>query len=128
LAALDANLAALGLAESSRVVRSDVRSAIARLARERERFALILMDPPYGSEEGLAALHGVALGNLLAPEGTLGLETAWRPALGVVPGLERADERRYGETLVICFQPQRAGAMPEPARAAQRAEGEEPGE
>lgn len=117
LAALQANLDELGLASSCRVLRNEVRVALTRLARERERFALIFMDPPYGSSEGTQALLAVAKANLLAPEGTLVLETAWRHAPGDVPGLLRADERRYGETLVVCF---RAGS-------AESGESDEPG-
>ena len=103
LAALEANLAELDLAGSARVLRGDVRGALGRLARERERFDLVFLDPPYGAAEGADALREVARHGLLAPEGTLVLETSWRHPPGDVPGLARARERRYGETLVLCY-------------------------
>jgi hypothetical protein len=48
-------------------------------------------------------MQQLARGALLAPEGTLVLETSWRHPPGDVPGLRREDERRYGETLVVCY-------------------------
>jgi 16S rRNA (guanine(966)-N(2))-methyltransferase RsmD len=103
LASLDANLRELGLGPASRVLRGEVGAALRRLAREREHFDLILLDPPYGTAELSLALREVVHGNLLAPEGTLVLETSWRHPPGDVPGLQRRDERRYGETLVVCY-------------------------
>lgn len=103
LACLAANLAELGLGGTSRVLRGEVSAALRRLAREREHFDLILLDPPYGGPELSLALREVVRCGLLAPEGTLVLETSWRHPPEVVPGLEPVDERRYGETLVVCY-------------------------
>jgi 16S rRNA (guanine(966)-N(2))-methyltransferase RsmD len=104
LACLEANLAELGLGPASRVLRGDVAASLRRLARESERFELILLDPPYGTLELSPALREIVRGALLRPEGTLVLETSWRHPPGDVPGLRRADERRYGETLVLCYE------------------------
>lgn len=120
LACLAANLADLGLAAASRVLRGDVSAALRRLARERERFDLVLMDPPYGAAGLSLALGDVVRGGLLAPEGTLVLETSWRHPPGVTAGLERVDERRYGETLVVCY-----ALGPAESAAAPQAGGEE---
>jgi 16S rRNA (guanine(966)-N(2))-methyltransferase RsmD len=103
LAALEANLADLELAGTARVLRTDARAALGRLARERERFDVVFLDPPYGEEEADEALREVARQGLLAPRGTLVLETSWRHPPGDVPGLARAGERRFGETLVLCY-------------------------
>jgi 16S rRNA (guanine(966)-N(2))-methyltransferase RsmD len=103
LAALEANLADLELAGTARVLRTDARAALGRLARERECFDVVFLDPPYGEEEADEALREVARQGLLAPRGTLVLETSWRHPPGDVPGLARAGERRFGETLVLCY-------------------------
>jgi 16S rRNA (guanine966-N2)-methyltransferase len=103
LACLEANLAELGLAARSRLLRSDVNAALRRLSRERQRFDLILLDPPYGAAELGEALREIVRGELLSPEGTLVLETSWRHPPGDAAGLRREDERRYGETLVVCY-------------------------
>jgi 16S rRNA (guanine966-N2)-methyltransferase len=102
-AALEANLAELGLEALARVLRCDARAAIARLEREGGRFDLVLADPPYGASEVAEMLAGVAAASLLAPEGTLVLETSWRHPPEDPRGLVRVDERRYGETLVVWY-------------------------
>jgi 16S rRNA (guanine(966)-N(2))-methyltransferase RsmD len=103
LACLEENLAALGLAERTRVVRGDVLPALARLAREGARFELVLMDPPYGAADAAPALLALARAELLAPAGTLVLETSRRHPPDRVPGLALADERLYGDTLVARY-------------------------
>jgi 16S rRNA (guanine966-N2)-methyltransferase len=103
LACLEANLASLGLAERSRVLRGAVHGALARLAREQARFDLVLVDPPYGTTDTAPALRALADAELLAPGGTLVLETSRRHPPERVPGLVLADERRYGDTLVARY-------------------------
>jgi 16S rRNA (guanine966-N2)-methyltransferase len=103
LASLEANLAELDLRERARVLRGDVCAAVARLAREGERFDLVLADPPYGASDLADALAALAASALLAPEGTLVLETSWRHPPADPRGLVRVDERRYGETLVLWY-------------------------
>ncbi|HEX2484092.1 MAG TPA: 16S rRNA (guanine(966)-N(2))-methyltransferase RsmD [Myxococcota bacterium] len=103
LACLEANLASLGLAERSRVLRGAVHGALARLARERARFDLVLVDPPYGAADTGPALRALADAGLLAPGGTLVFETSRRHPPERVPGLVIADERRYGDTVVARY-------------------------
>jgi 16S rRNA (guanine966-N2)-methyltransferase len=103
-ACLEANLDALGLRGASRVVRADVRATLGRLAREAGRFDLILADPPYGDPRLGAVLRALAAAELLAPEGTLVLETSWRHPPGDALGLGPVGERRYGETLVRFYE------------------------
>jgi 16S rRNA (guanine966-N2)-methyltransferase len=103
LASLGANLDELGLTAVGRVLGDDAESAVARLARAGERFEVIFVDPPYAAEQASRVLASVAARELLAPEGTLVLETSWRHPPGDPRGLVRVDERRYGETLVIWY-------------------------
>lgn len=103
LAALDANLADLELGGTTRVLRSDVRAALARLAREPARYDAIFMDPPYGAADAMEALHAIGRFALLAPQGMLVFETSRRHPPGDSVGLARAEERSYGDTRVVCY-------------------------
>jgi 16S rRNA (guanine(966)-N(2))-methyltransferase RsmD len=104
LAALAGNLADLELGDATRVLRTDVRAALGLLARERERFDAVFMDPPYAATaDARETLETVGSAGLLAPEGVLVLETTRRNPPGDVAGLRRAEERAYGDTLVVCY-------------------------
>jgi 16S rRNA (guanine966-N2)-methyltransferase len=103
LDALRANLADLDLAGSTRVLASDVRAALGRLARESARYDAIFVDPPYGAADALDALLAIGREGLLSPEGTLVFETSRRHPPGDVAGLLRAEERHYGDTIVVCY-------------------------
>ena len=104
LVTLRRNLAELGLGDRSRVLGSDVRSAIRQLGRRGELYALILMDPPYASREAERAMVAVLESGILCPGGTLVLETSRHHRPGEVAGLERLDERRYGDTVMLRFR------------------------
>jgi 16S rRNA G966 N2-methylase RsmD len=87
----------------TRVLRTDVRAALARLARENARYDAIFMDPPYGAADAHDALRAIGESALLAPEGMLVFETSRRHPPGEAPGLARAEERIYGDTRVVCY-------------------------
>lgn len=99
LEALRANCRELGLADVTRIVPGPAGAALARLAREGERFDLVLADPPYGGDDWARLAKGANLVDILAPAALLLLERATRdePWDGA-PGLIRRDERHYGET------------------------------
>jgi 16S rRNA (guanine966-N2)-methyltransferase len=103
LAILTRNLAALDLTQRSRILREDVSRGLRRLGREGLRFGLVLVDPPYGSEEGERALHALVESGVLAPQGTVVVERSRRHPLPTIAGLERIDERRYGDTVIDRF-------------------------
>jgi 16S rRNA (guanine966-N2)-methyltransferase len=98
LAALRRNLLALELDACTRVVRGDVRSALRRLAGERERFDLVLADPPYDDREIATPLSLLVSGGLLAPGATVVVERSRRHPLPSVAGLVSLGSRRYGDT------------------------------
>jgi 16S rRNA (guanine966-N2)-methyltransferase len=94
------NLARLGLEDRSRVVQGDAAEWAKRLGRSGERFDLILVDPPYESDEVIRGLSAIVEAQLLDRGGTVVLETAKRHALNSCPGLRALDERCYGDTRV----------------------------
>jgi 16S rRNA (guanine966-N2)-methyltransferase len=100
LAALRANLAELALGERAEVVAGDARHSLRRLAVAGRRFDLVLLDPPYASDEAAGALEALARSELL-PEGAIVVvESSRHRPPPVVAGLEPIDERRYGDTLI----------------------------
>ncbi len=67
VATLSRNLEALGVTESSRILRSDAIRAVKRLGRERARFDLVFADPPYASDELGRVLPALLKAGVLAP-------------------------------------------------------------
>jgi 16S rRNA (guanine966-N2)-methyltransferase len=114
VAALRRNLAALGLRRGVRVVSGDVPGVVRSLGRRRERFDLVLLDPPYASDQALHALEALVAADVLAPGATLVLERGRRHPVPVPAGLAPIDERRYGDTIVTRLGPaaDRTGASP----------------
>ena len=105
LAVLRANLATLGLSETSRVVRGDAPLVVHRLGREGERFDLVLLDPPYAGDELRRALEAVVAAGVLAPGGLVVAEHGRRHPVPQVPGLVPLDERRYGDSVITRLAP-----------------------
>jgi len=101
LAVLRDNLGRLGLEPQSRVMRGDALALVRRrLGRSTERFDLVLADPPYALEVGPAVLAALAAAQIVAPGGTVVIESARRHPVRPVPGWRVVSERRYGDTVV----------------------------
>ena len=108
VAVLRRNLAALGLEARSRVLAVDARSAARRLAAERERFRLVLADPPYADPGWGEALASLVAADVLEREAVVVVERGRRHSLPDVPGLQTRDSRRYGDTILEWFEVGRA--------------------
>jgi len=106
---LRGNVTTLGLDDRSRVLPADAASACRRLAAEGLRFELVLADPPYASGEAARALRALAECGLVAPGGTVVVESGRRHPVPDVAGFARRDERRYGDTVLARFEPEGAG-------------------
>ena len=100
LAVLRANLKALGTEAVSRVIADDAARAVRRLGRSGERFDLLLLDPPYASDEVRRALEAVSESGVLAEGAMVVVEHGKRHALPAVAGLVVLDTRRYGDTVI----------------------------
>jgi 16S rRNA (guanine966-N2)-methyltransferase len=100
LAALRANIENLNAFKLVEVIPGAARSALYRLGRSGARFDLVLLDPPYASDEVERALAGIQEQCLLQPGAMVVIERSRRHALPDLAGLEVLDERRYGDTLV----------------------------
>jgi 16S rRNA (guanine966-N2)-methyltransferase len=94
LAALRANVAALGLGERTRVHGGD---ALAALRRE-DKYDLVFLDPPYAVAPALAGALSRELPGVLRPGARVVSESDRRAPLQLALTLAR--ERRYGDTLI----------------------------
>lgn len=112
------NLDALQLGAKSHVVRDDAVAVVRRLARDGERFDLVLADPPYESGEAERLVRELGAAGILAPGGKLVVECSRRHPLPTPEGLTPVDERHYGDTAVVRFEVRTAGAVRDASSAA----------
>jgi len=99
LAALRANLEALGLPDAQAEVRPvDVLAALRSARGARETYDLVFIDPPYREAAGRASELGRAVAPVLAPAARVITESDRRSPLRLELG--DGDERRYGDTLI----------------------------
>jgi 16S rRNA (guanine966-N2)-methyltransferase len=107
LAALRANLAALGVEDRARVLAAEVARAIPRLASG-DPFDLVLADPPWSQVEdgdAVRALAALARSGALSTEALVVLEHAARTPVPALEGLALTDARRYGDTALAFYKP-----------------------
>jgi 16S rRNA (guanine(966)-N(2))-methyltransferase RsmD len=103
LRVLRENIETAGLGPS-RVLAGDVLRLLPRLARQRESFDIIFLDPPYGSGLGARTLALVASGDLLRPRGVVIIEHFAKELLPErVGNLRRIRERAHGQTVLSFY-------------------------
>ena len=100
LAAVRANIAAMGLGARARPLRQDA-TRIGRRAEGEVPFDVAFLDPPYGKGLGEQALVALSAGGWLAPKALVVLEQGAAEPAPAVPGFELLDERRYGAAKVL---------------------------
>jgi 16S rRNA (guanine966-N2)-methyltransferase len=101
LAALRANLAALGLEGLTRVVAAQVERAVTTLPGP---FDLVLVDPPYAALGGVPrVLEALAKAGAIAKDGRVVVEHAARDPAPPVAGLVARPTRTYGDTALTIY-------------------------
>ncbi|MBI2104950.1 MAG: 16S rRNA (guanine(966)-N(2))-methyltransferase RsmD [Candidatus Omnitrophica bacterium] len=102
------NLARLGRdapRSAWRVMQMDVVRGLRELAESEPPFDVIVLDPPYRSEEGKKALNGIAQYAILAHAGIVAVEHHQRtvppPAVGPLRQFKR---HRYGDTVLSFYR------------------------
>jgi 16S rRNA (guanine966-N2)-methyltransferase len=117
LAALRANVRALGVEHVAHIVAQDVREAVRRLEGP---YDLVLADPPWSlveQGEPPRALAQLAARGALAPEAIVVLEHASRTAAPAIAGLVLGETRRYGDTSLSLYEAELDGVkVPDDAR------------
>lgn len=105
LRAMRANLEGLGLNDRAEVWNTNVFRALRLLARRRERFELIFLDPPYDRNLVETTLRCVARNNLVAESGMVIAEHSVRESIAADgTTLVLCDQRRYGSTQLSFFK------------------------
>lgn len=101
VSAIEANLAATGLAPRAAVRLGDAATLVARLV---DPVDLVFMDPPYADVAAVAVAERVADASWVALDTILCLEHSGRLAAPDKLGtLRRQRERRYGETVLTLY-------------------------
>jgi 16S rRNA (guanine(966)-N(2))-methyltransferase RsmD len=99
------NTDALGFTSQVELLAQPVSRALVELGRRGERFELIFADPPYAARVVETVLDGVVGAGLLAPSGMVVVEHDKREAApDAHAGLNREDQRRFGDTLVSFYR------------------------
>ncbi len=94
------NISDLRYEDRCKVVRGELPAALERL--KGSKFDLVFSDPPYALRASQAVLDGLCANDLLAPGARVVLEMDRREETpNFPPGLQRLDERRYGDTKVV---------------------------
>jgi len=105
LRSLEANVHALGLGDQARVLRLDVVRALSLLERERARFDIVFLDPPYEGNLVAVTLTVLGEGRLVPPGGlVIAQHLTKRPPASEVGGLQAFRTRRFGETTLTFFR------------------------
>jgi 16S rRNA (guanine966-N2)-methyltransferase len=113
LAALHANVSALGVGDRAQIVSGHVEHAMRRAALAGP-FDLVFADPPWAIVDAgrpAAVLSELAQRGGIAAEGRVVLEHSVRSPPLDVDGLVRLDTRRYGDTALTFYKPAILGAL-----------------
>jgi 16S rRNA (guanine966-N2)-methyltransferase len=98
-AIIRANLEALGLSGSARLLRRDARKL--GLAPEGERYGLAFLDPPYGKGLAPPALKALRDGGWLESQALIVIEEAAEAEVALPEGFSLREARRFGDTQLI---------------------------
>jgi 16S rRNA (guanine966-N2)-methyltransferase len=105
VAALRENIGALGVEARTRVLRRDVPGALARLAADGERFAIVFLDPPYDADLAVPTLEALGRGAVTLPDALVVTQHPTKRAPAPHYGTLRAFRgRRFGETTLTFFR------------------------
>jgi 16S rRNA (guanine966-N2)-methyltransferase len=101
MAAIERNLAALGMVAETRRQRASAFLQAARV--DARQYDLVFLDPPYRHASELAGELSAALPAVLAPQARVIAESDRRAPMTLELPLH--DERRYGDTLIRIYGP-----------------------
>ena len=89
-----------------RVVHAPMERGLRILAESEAPFDLVLLDPPYRTDDGKKALNALGQCAILADTGLVSLEHDQRTALPMTIGpLQQQKRHRYGDTVLSFYRP-----------------------
>lgn len=100
IAVLTKNLQKIPSKKNYMVSRLDYAQCLANSSTE---YDVIFIDPPYGSDAGIASLGIIGRGGILKKNGVVIFERD-RKFEGQIEGLTAVDERKYGKTYLTFFK------------------------
>jgi len=104
VAAVRANVHALGAADAAEVRRQDARAFLRNARAQGRQYDLVFLDPPYRRAAALVRELSSLLPPVLAPRARVVSESDRRAPLELA--LRLTDERRYGDTLIRIHAPE----------------------
>ena len=104
--AIRANLDAVSAADRTRIVRQDLTHGLGPAAGQGP-YHLVFLDPPYGQSLLDKILPHLLVPEVLAPDATVVAEISSKETLSPPVGLEIADTRKYGHTVLVFLRPVR---------------------
>ncbi len=90
-----------GLAGMTRIFRRDATDLGQAHQRDRQRYDLAFLDPPYGQTLGEGALAALVAGEWLKPGALVVLEESAKADITWTPDFTVLDTRTYGETQIV---------------------------
>ena len=88
-----------------RLLHLDMERALPQLAQSEAPFDLVLLDPPYRTDDGKKALSALVQCAILAPAGLVVIEHDQRTVLPTVIGpLQHGKRHRYGDTVLSFYR------------------------
>ena len=97
------NIALLGYEGQTRVIRSDWKEAVKRLAEQNCRFSLVFLDPPYRMTDAAGIMECIREAGLLSVGAIVAVERQKGAGLSPEPAFAFKGLRRYGNTEVSFF-------------------------
>ncbi|MBI5251338.1 MAG: 16S rRNA (guanine(966)-N(2))-methyltransferase RsmD [Desulfomonile tiedjei] len=97
------NAELLGIAEQVKILSLNALTALKKLAERHEKFGIVFVDPPYGSDWIGKVTFDPNLPTVIEPAGLLVIETDSGNAPQAPPQFQKVFSRKYGGTLVEIF-------------------------
>jgi len=102
---IEENLTKTRMLDRSTIMNCDVQDSLRRLSQKKERFDLIILDPPYCKNFIIPVLKSVFEGNLLEEEGIIVIEHEKSDILEEnIFGFERIKCKNYGITSISIYK------------------------
>lgn len=101
---INKNIENTKLQNRSTILNKDYKTALEQLYKEKNKFDIIFLDPPYRTEFALQAIKEIIKFDLLTKDGILILETNdanKNEEILKIEGIEIFDQRKYGKVILI---------------------------